>query len=185
MWGSLDSSYALRRIMVRDLGDGPVRWRRVANLMFRLFQAHIMLGWLCIFMVRDQVGEFWGAYQYTGPMRIMANEICTWDMIWISFCMNMVTLIRGFSVVSTVSTMVLYDMYHYASAVKRWNKPQAGIRPQGISLRYFPWSLLDLCAIMSGLLFGIIPLFHAQFLHLFTSTLNYTVSLKVRKMLRR
>lgn len=185
MWGSLDSSYAVRRVITRDLGDGPVNWFGIASLLFRLFQAHLMLGWLFIFALRDQLGGYFGSPQYPDPMMLMTNEIYTWDLLWISFCLNMVTLIRGFSIVCTITTMILYDKYHHASAVKRWSKPRAGIRPEDISLRYFPWSLIDLSAIVSGLLFGIIPLFHAQFLHLFTSKLDYTVSLKMQKLLRR
>ena len=181
MWGSLDSSYVLRRVLTGDLGDGPINWWTVTNLLFRLFQAHVMLGWLFIFVIRDQFNSFnsSGGYHDLNSIRPHSG---TWDVAWVLFCTNLVNLIRGFSVFSTIATMLLYDMYHHAGAVKRWNKPQAGIRPQGVSLRRFPWSLLDLCAIMSGILFGIIPLYHAQFLHLFTSTLNYKVSVKTKRI---
>jgi hypothetical protein len=93
---------------------------------FVFFKHHLMLGWLFIFAIRDQVGGYFGSPQYPDPMR-MQNEICTWDLVWISFCLNMVTPIRGFSVVCTIGTMILYDKYHHAGAVKRWSKPRAGI----------------------------------------------------------
>jgi hypothetical protein len=180
MWGSLDSGYVLRRVLTGDLGVAPVNWPAVINLIFRLFQAHVMLGWLFIFFVSGQFNRL----ELTGIIHgtvVISHEARTWSLLWVSVCMHMVNFIRSFSVVSTIMTMFLYEMYHHAGAVKRWNKPQAGIRPQGVSLRRLPWSLLDLSAIMGGILFGIIPLFHAQFLHLFTSTLNYTVSVKSKK----
>lgn len=182
MWGSLDSGYALRRVLTGDLGDGPVNWQALINLMLRLFQAHVMLGWLFIFFISGQFNRLDSGF--TGINHgtvVISQEIRTWNVSWVSFCLHMVSLIRGFSVVSTITTMLLYEMYHHVGAVKRWNNPQAGKRPQGVSLRRLPWSLLDLSAIMGGILFGIIPLFHAQFLHLFTSTLNYTVSVKAKK----
>lgn len=182
MWGSLDSGYALRRVITGDLGDGPVNWWAMTNLLFRLFQAHIMLGWLLILLLRDQISPLdpYKAVRNAEPLE--TPEIMAWDVAWISFCVKMVDIIRGFSVISTIATMLLYDQYHHAAAVKRWNKPQAGMRANEISLRRFPWSLLDLCAIPGGILFGIIPLYHAQFLHLFTNTLTYTVSLKAKKI---
>src|SRR5271154_3856268 len=183
MWGSLDSSYALRRIITGDLGGGPVNWLAVLNLLFRLFQAHIMMGWLFILLIGSKLQPL------LDPSSIirrapsaLSGDLGSWNGAWVSFCIRTVSVLRGCSVVSIIATMLLYDLYHHAGAVKRWNKPQAGMRSQSVSLRRFPWSLFDLCAIVGGILFGIVPLFHAQFMHLFTSTLTYTVSLKATKL---
>jgi len=169
----------LRRIITGDLGEGPVNWIAVANLLFRLFQAHIMLGWLFILLISE---KFYALETKPIPVFSLATITQYADIIWVAFCIRTVSILREFSVVAILASMLLYDMYHHAGAVKRWNKPQSGVRSQNISLRRFPWSLLDLCAIIGGILFGIIPLFHAQFLHLFTSTLTYNVSLKVKRL---
>jgi hypothetical protein len=81
MWCSLGSSYAVRRVITRDLGDGAVNWFRIASLLCRLFQAHLMLGWLFIFAIRDQLSGYFGSPQYPGPMTIMKNDIWTWGMV--------------------------------------------------------------------------------------------------------
>ena len=181
MWGSLDSSYVLRRVLTGDLGDGPINWWTMTNLLFRLFQAHVILGSLFIFVIRDQFNGFnsSGGYHDLNSIRSHSG---IWDVAWVLFCIDLVNLIPGVSIFSTIATMLFYDMYHHAGAVKRRNKSQAGIRPHSVSLKRFPWSLLDLCAIMSSIPFGIIPLYHAQFLHLFTSTLNYRVSIKTKRI---
>ena len=178
MWGSLDSGYAVRRILTGDLGVGPVNWLAVFNLLFRLFQAHIMLGWLFILLIGEKFYPL-DAVSKNGRNATVMRSFA-WEASRVAFCIRTVAILRGFSVVAVIASMLIYDMYHYAGAVKRWNKPESGARPRSISLRRFPWSLLDLSAILGGILFGIVPLFHAQFLHLFTSTLTYHVSLKTR-----
>src|SRR5271170_5326947 len=122
MWGSLDSSYALRRVLTGDLGDGPVNWLAIINLLFRLFQAHIMIGWLFILLVGGKFSPLVdpaSIIRHTTPS--LNHQLGPWNGAWVSFCIQTVNVLRGFSVVSIIATMLLYDMYHYAGAVKRWN----------------------------------------------------------------
>ncbi|EJU00733.1 hypothetical protein DACRYDRAFT_100772 [Dacryopinax primogenitus] len=53
-----------------------------------------------------------------------------------------------------------------------------GIRPHQTSRRHLPWCMLDFVAIPCGLAFGVAPLIVAQFRHVWTNKLMYTVSAK-------
>jgi len=133
-----------------------------------------MVGWLFILLIREKIYPLEEVTASALNSASITQHFHSWDVAWVTFCVRTVSILRGFSVIAILASMFLYNMYHHAGAVKRWSKRQSGVSSQSISLRRLSWSLLDLSAIVGGILFGIIPLFHAQFLHLFTSTVSAT-----------
>jgi hypothetical protein len=163
----------------------------VVNLLIRLFQAHIMMGWLFIFLAIvpffpiptdiqphhtvPRSPRLASSQQSSSIIHILIHAD-SWIVFFVTFC----TFVRVFSAPLMVATFVLYYKFHQA-AIHRWTKVgrrKLGLRPHAVSTRQMPWAVLDLLAIPGCIIFAILPLFHAQCSHIFTSWLVYTVSRK-------
>lgn len=87
---------------------------------------------------------------------------------------------RGCSLLFSVIMFLMYDRYHQQTAVYRWQRSagRLGVQSSDRSERPFPVAMVDYLAMPAGIVYGIIPQIHAQFMHLFTDRLVYTVSFK-------
>ena len=87
---------------------------------------------------------------------------------------------RGCSLVLTIIMFIIYDRYHQQSARYRWqvSNGRLGVQSSDRSERPFPFAMIDYLGMPAGIVYGIIPILHAQFMHLFTDRLVYTVSFK-------
>ncbi len=164
----------------------------VANLLIRLFQAHIMMGWLFMFLTivpffpipiniqpHDTVSRSprLASSRQSSSISHLLIDAEFWIVFFVTFC----TFVRVISIPLMTATFVLYYKYHQAAAVHRWTKVgrrKLGFRPHAVSTSQMPWAVLNLLAIPGCIIFAIIPLFHAQCSHIFTSWLVYKVSCK-------
>jgi hypothetical protein len=87
---------------------------------------------------------------------------------------------RACSLVFSIIMFLLYDQYHQQTALHRWKNSsgQLGEQSSDRSFRPSPLAMFDYLALPAGIVYGIIPQIHAQFMHLFTNRLVYTVSFK-------
>lgn len=176
------------------------------HLMLRLFQAHLMLGWLFILLTTMQfvpvaskvwiwfVSCFSGAEYcfFWSPSAIRPGDnilrtnlevLLPSSYTWTILCLYFADLIRTLSVPLMLLTFFFHTKFHQAATVSRWNNAgceKLGMRPSSRATRPLPWAMFEILALPGAVIFGIIPLLHAQCLHLFTRELAYTVSLKSR-----
>ena len=74
----------------------------------------------------------------------------------------------------------VYDRYHQQCVKYRWEVGgnRLGVQSCDRSERRAPRAMLDFLAMPAGFAFGVVPILHAQFMHMFTDRLTYTVSSK-------
>lgn len=110
---------------------------------------------------------------------IQAQFALTWTLKDFIVVCGMIRLI---SVPFTILSLFFYDSFHNYAAVGRWKDAAAssesrfsgpagsipsrlGVRASELSVRKYPFSCLDWLCIPLGLIYGLIPMVHAQFIH--------------------
>ncbi|KAJ3214291.1 hypothetical protein HDU67_001836, partial [Dinochytrium kinnereticum] len=173
-------------------GELPFSLALLANLFYRLMEAHIIIGHLFYLMFMSSIiipsgtdpsglsVAYWEAIttESVHPFLVAALDLCGW--------------IRFFAIFPLLFTIRNYDLFHHWVGVERWrlsalgNAQPAGqprVQPLGrraqlISTRN-AWSVLDWFMLpFSGLLFQTFPQIHAQISQLWTNRLDYKVAAK-------
>lgn len=96
---------------------------------------------------------------------------------FINFC----GFLRAISIPFTILSLFFFDRFHNYAAVGRWKdvacqEPRfngqtgvslcrLGVRAGEVSVRKYPFSCLDWLCIPLGLIYGLIPMVHAQLIH--------------------
>ncbi|KAJ3201407.1 hypothetical protein HDU67_001363, partial [Dinochytrium kinnereticum] len=222
LWGCLDTGYSLRRALLAMAAPGydvtvprgedrkgksvaadgkmrghsdedlPFSLGLLANLFYRLMEAHIIIGHLFYLMFMTSIiipsgpdpsglsVAYWESITSEGvhPFLLAALDLCGW--------------IRFFAIFPLLFTIRNYDLFHHWVGVERWrlsslgNAQPAGLprvqplgrRAQLVSTRD-GWSVLDWFMLpFSGLLFQTFPQIHAQISQLWTNRLDYKVAAK-------
>ncbi|KAI8848771.1 hypothetical protein BC829DRAFT_417372 [Chytridium lagenaria] len=157
-----------------DLIDIPFSMTQLGNLIYRLLEAHIILGHFAFCLA------FWESLttESIHPFLLFALDICGW--------------IRFFAIFPLLSTIRTYEHYHHWVGIERWRlsalgnaqppgRPKVqplGRRAQLKSVRTM-WCLLDWCTLpLTGLMFHTFPQVHAQIAQLWTNRLDYKVAAK-------
>jgi hypothetical protein len=170
----------------------------IVSLLLRLLQAHIMPGWLFImltiarfFPISTNIEDFIFSDSHLNRLSLestsatsLLNPELPWVLhsaTWIVFFVKFSRFVPFIVVPLTVATYLLYYKVHNTAAVDRWDTTcnrNLGLRSKIISVHHMPWTMLNLLAIPGCTIFLVVPLLHAQFLHLFTPWLVFRVSLK-------
>lgn len=174
----------------------------VVKLVHRLLEAHIFMGHLFFLLATTTLivpnrGHFPFSYIF-GSLAMAPLPDIVLNSSDIGFWLRLLAAL------STIGTIYYYGQYHRWASRDRWilqrvmrsgrrtdsaieeREPHGAVQYLGkrgrlSSTRSSFYSLLDWAAIpLSGLLFYVLPQFHAQICHLWTSALDYQVAAKPR-----
>ena len=200
LWGSLDFGYVLRRTIYsfttpesentvniknkaanRNSGElQHIQAYKLVTMFYRLFEAHILPGQvlpilLVAFIVIPNKANFfpwinnyiWGLISEARPHPVL--------LLSMSLCQ----ILQMLSFIGTITMVTYYEKYHQWVGVERWERfthlgKRSSLQCKRTKLHLFDW----VCGSVSGIVFGVLPLYHAQISHIFTNRLDYKVASK-------
>jgi hypothetical protein len=152
------------------------------SLCMRLYEAHLLMGHMLLLVTMrvftTSTSEALAPPTFEIP--ILTLEKLTSGAEFVSWAYAFTDRMRAASLVFSIIMFMFYDRYHQQAAKYRWQVPggRLGVQSSDRSYRSFPFAMFDYFAMPAGIVYGIIPILHAQFMHLFTDRLVYTVSFK-------
>lgn len=203
LWGSLDTGYVMRRSLLSFIApetQGYVAVRNTAanikkhsfanieklelqplfSLWTRMLESHILMGqFIPMLLISSFIVPNGGLFSsiaentWTKLSNVEPNQL----MLSI---LGITSLVRTYgTIIPSVITWIFYEKYHEFVSFTRWQLYNFGKRPTLVSHRKSYLCILDwILAGPAGLLFYIVPMFHAQIMHLFTDELEYQVAVK-------
>jgi len=200
MWGSLDTGYAVRRILDL-LWNGPERdesdqaeeddeksaspliemdeatpvlapnWINIGTLTERLFEAHFLPVHLALLPIASLLYVIFRSSIHQAP-----------ELDWV---FNITGYLRAMAALGMITFISLYENFHRLNVNYRENEmKKVGLADQmqgGFARRQLWPNMLDYCLFpVAGAIYGPAPLIHAQIKHLWTVDLVYKVSAKPR-----
>ena len=169
LWGSLDTGYVLRTLLLGnptamsfDNTEARVstNYWRLAMLLHRLYEAHILPVQMTIFVVAGLVADIYG-WNSTRLAPVLPV------LLWTSF-------LRVVGILQTFTWMHHYESFHRAAIALRKKHSPIGQFSHRNMLNYLDYALFP----VAGMLYGAITAAHSQISHVFTEHLTYSVSLK-------
>ncbi|RXK36761.1 hypothetical protein M231_05996 [Tremella mesenterica] len=159
----------------------PLKLTSFVSLMGRLYEAHLLMIHMVIFLLTRSFAHLPGEPS-NPPGLVPSLVIFQDDVLLVNWAIGVADKLRSLLLPMTLVLLLLLDRYHQQCVLHRWTTPGAserlGQQSSSRSYRKFPLSLLDFFGFPAGIIFGVIPLLHAQTLHLFTNRLTYKVSFK-------
>ncbi|WOO84690.1 uncharacterized protein LOC62_06G008207 [Vanrija pseudolonga] len=147
-------------------------------LIMRLYEAHLLIGHMTILSVVRVLKEI-PHYVWESPVQLVPLPVASGSAIFVSYSKTLASYLGPLFFFTTIGMIIVFDRYHQQAALHRWQfADRLGAQPSARSYRPFPRAVFDVLALPGGILFGVIPAFHAQIMHLITIKLKYTVSFK-------
>jgi hypothetical protein len=170
LWGSLDFGYACRKIIYSFVAQEGVDYKALAASVFGLIEIHIFPGHLLPMLFVSSIlpnTSLWSHVSESEPHPILLSAISIGKMF------------RLCTAVWTIIIAVYYEKYHQWVGAERWlNTGHLGKRSRLQSLRT-KFDVIDFFLLgITSIIYGILPLYHAQISHIFTDRLDYEVASK-------
>ncbi|RKP04202.1 hypothetical protein CXG81DRAFT_5546, partial [Caulochytrium protostelioides] len=222
LWGSLDSGYAIRQAILAfcDSRDSSIKDPKAKeataatrsplmgsmllfHLFHRLFEAHILMGHLCMLIVASTIIVPESAASLLYPLQQRVWALLTGSALgaappvspYVMFALNFGFWVRLISLPPQLTMIRFYEKYQNWVGRERWALQTKemplpsyatgaaarylGKRPQLCSLREYPRCLLDWAMIpFAGFAFYVAPQYHVHVAQLFTDSLEYKVAAK-------
>ncbi|ORX39820.1 hypothetical protein BD324DRAFT_607033 [Kockovaella imperatae] len=143
--------------------ETSTRWLPFMSLALRLYEAHFLMGHIALLVV----------HRALFPVPENLHPFLQWSV-------NITDRYRGISPIFLLIGLFLYELYINETVTGRWKRAgdRLGIQSTDQRSKRMLRSLLDVAFVPIATVLAVVPLFHAQFLHLFTERLEYRVSLK-------
>lgn len=147
-------------------------------LMSRLYEAHFNLGYL--FILLTLAPYFNPGLEPTPLWKLRPTTVASTGAQQLDSVVLFATAVAAqlgtFAFICTALIFFYYEKFHHITTTKRWEgKTHLGQRANQQSIRTFPSCLITYAAVPFTLVFGILPLYHAQASHIISNRL--TVSL--------
>jgi len=178
----VEESYSEKAGLLRSEEKLELRMLPFVSLVARLYEAHLLMGHMMLLVAlrifTASPSKFIGAPVSIVPM--LTGATLRDSAAFVEWAYLLTDRMRTISLLFSIIMFIFYDRYHQQAVKYRWQVGgnRLGVQSSDRSERPFPMAMVDFLAMPAGVVYGIIPILHAQFMHLFTDRLVYKVSFK-------